>query len=142
MRYSQIFIPTLKETPAEAEVVSHRLLLTGRFYPQTDGRGLYLSALWAGRHPQGRADRPGGDEPGRGPGAADAHGPARRSLEGVRAAGRSMARSCLRFKDRHEREVCLGPTHEEVITDLVRSECPLLPQSAAQSLSDPDQIPR
>ena len=48
----------------------------------------------------------------------------------------------LRLKDRHEREFCVGPTHEEVITDLARNEAEQLQATADQLLSDPDQIPR
>ena len=48
----------------------------------------------------------------------------------------------LRFKDRHERDFVLGPTHEEVITDIARRELQELPPAAGQFLPDPDQVPR
>ena len=48
----------------------------------------------------------------------------------------------LRFKDRHDRDYCLGPTHEEVITDLVRHEIKTYRQLPRQPLPDPDQVPR
>ena len=46
----------------------------------------------------------------------------------------------LRFKDRHERDFCLGPTHEEIVTDLVRRVGALLPRAAVQSVPDPNQV--
>ncbi len=48
----------------------------------------------------------------------------------------------LRLKDRHDRDFCLGPTHEEVITDIARRELQELPPAAGQLLPDPDQVPR
>jgi len=48
----------------------------------------------------------------------------------------------LRMKDRHDRRLCYGPTHEEIITDLARRELKSYKPAAGEFLSDPDQIPR
>ena len=53
-----------------------------------------------------------------------------------------MGPEMLRMKDRHDRDFCLGPTHEEVITDLFRRDSSQLPAAALQLLSDSDQVPR
>ena len=120
-RYSQFFIPTVKEIPAEAEIVSHQLMLrAGMIRKLTAGIYTYLPyGLLAIKKTETivreEMDRAGAIElllPGVQPGDLwmesgrwDYYGP-----------------ELLRFKDRHKRESCLGPTHEEVITDLARRE--------------------
>jgi prolyl-tRNA synthetase len=120
-RYSQFFIPTVKEIPAEAEIVSHQLMLrAGMIRKLTVGIYTYLPyGLLAIKNTETivreEMDRAGAIElllPGVQPGDLwmesgrwDYYGP-----------------ELLRFKDRHKRESCLGPTHEEVITDLARRE--------------------
>ncbi|HUV58893.1 MAG TPA: proline--tRNA ligase [Desulfatiglandales bacterium] len=120
-RYSQFFIPTVKEIPAEAEIVSHQLMLrAGMIRKLTAGIYTYLPyGLLAIKNTETivreEMDRAGAIElllPGVQPGDLwmesgrwDYYGP-----------------ELLRFKDRHKRESCLGPTHEEVITDLARRE--------------------
>jgi len=120
-RYSQFFIPTVKETPAEAEIVSHQLMLrAGMIRKLTAGIYTYLPyGLLAIKKTENivreEMDRAGAIElllPAVQPGDLwmesgrwDYYGP-----------------ELLRFKDRHKRESCLGPTHEEVITDLARRE--------------------
>lgn len=120
-RYSQFFIPTLKEVPAEAEIISHQLMLrAGMIRKLAAGIYNYLPfGLMALKKVEGivrqEMDRAGAIEvllpevqPGdlwMESGRWDYYGP-----------------ELLRFRDRHNRESCLGPTHEEVITDLVRRE--------------------
>ncbi|MBW2334327.1 MAG: proline--tRNA ligase [Deltaproteobacteria bacterium] len=120
-RYSQFFIPTVKEIPAEAEIASHQLMLrAGMIRKLTAGIYTYLPyGLLAIKNTESivreEMNRAGAIElllPGVQPGDLwmesgrwDYYGP-----------------ELLRFKDRHKRESCLGPTHEEVITDLARRE--------------------
>jgi prolyl-tRNA synthetase len=120
MRYSQLFLPTLKETPAEAQVVSHKLLLRAGFIRKlTSGVYSYL--------PQGLAairkvEQIVREEMNRA-GAQELLLPMAQPADLWKETGRweKYGPELLRFKDRHNRESCLGPTHEEVITDLVRN---------------------
>ncbi|MBW6519586.1 MAG: proline--tRNA ligase [Desulfoarculaceae bacterium] len=121
MRYSQTFVPTLKETPAEADVVSHRLLLrAGYIRKLTAGVYTYLPFGLAVIRKVERIVR---EEMNRA-GAQELLMPMVQPADLWRETGRyeKYGAELLRFKDRHDRESCLGPTHEEVITDLVRGE--------------------
>ena len=89
--------------------------------PAPRGRPLHLAAAGPSRPAQGRARDPRGDGPRRRARAADARRAAGRALGGVRALG-PVRPELLRFKDRHDRDMVLGPTHEEVVTDLARRE--------------------
>lgn len=121
MRYSQSLIPTLKETPAEAEVASHRLLLrAGYIRKLTAGIYTYLPlGLAAVRKVEAivreEMNRAGAQEL-----LMPMVQPADLWHETERY--KKYGPELLRFVDRHERESCLGPTHEEVITDLARRE--------------------
>lgn len=121
MRYSQILIPTLKETPAEAEVISHQLLLRGGFIRKlTSGVYNYLPlGLMAIR----RVEQIVREEMNRA-GGQELMMPMVQPLDLWRETGRheKYGPELLRFADRHHRDSCLGPTHEEVITDLARRE--------------------
>ncbi len=121
MRYSQSLIPTLKETPAEAEVASHRLLLrAGYIRKLTAGIYTYLPlGLAAIRKVEGIVR----EEMIRA-GAQEILMPMVQPADLWHETGRyeKYGPELLRFVDRHDRESCLGPTHEEVITDLVRRE--------------------
>ncbi|NTV15440.1 MAG: proline--tRNA ligase [Desulfobulbaceae bacterium] len=119
MRYSQILLPTLKENPAEAEVVSHRLLLRGGFIRRlTAGVYTYLPLGLATIRKVEQIVR---EEMNRA-GAQEVLLPVVQPADLWIESGRwtKYGPELLRFKDRHNRESCLGPTHEEVITDLVR----------------------
>ena len=119
MRYSQMLIPTLKETPAEAEVVSHRLMLRGGFIRKlTSGVYTYLPLGLAAIRKVETIIR---EEMNRS-GAQELLMPAVQPADLWIESGRweKYGPELLRFKDRHERESCLGPTHEEVITDVIR----------------------
>ena len=119
MRYSQLLLPTLKESPAEAEVVSHQLLLrAGYIRKLTSGVYSYLPlALRAIRN----VERIVREEMNRA-GAQELLLPMVQPGDLWKESGRweKYGPELLRFTDRHDRESCLGPTHEEVITDLVR----------------------
>ena len=119
MRYSQTFLPTLKETPSEAEVVSHRLMLRAGFMRKlTAGVYSYLPYGWAAIR---RVEQIVREEMNRA-GALEMMMPMVQPADIWRESGRyeKYGPELLRFHDRHERESCLGPTHEEVITDIVR----------------------
>ena len=121
MRYSQILIPTLKEDPAEAEVVSHRLLLrAGGIRKLTAGVYTYLPYGLAAIR---RVENIVREEMNRA-GAQEVLMPMVQPADLWQESGRyeKYGPELLRFRDRHERESCLGPTHEEVITDIARRE--------------------
>ncbi len=119
MRWSQTFIPTLKEDPTDAEVISHKLLVRAGMIRQVS-RGIYdylPLALKIIRKIENivreEMDRAG---------AQELLLPIASPAELWQQSGRweIYGKELVRFKDRHERDFCLGPTHEEVITDLVR----------------------
>ncbi|HBI13993.1 MAG TPA: proline--tRNA ligase [Desulfobulbaceae bacterium] len=121
MRYSQMLIPTTKETPSEAEVVSHQLLLRGGFIRKlTSGVYIYLPLGLAAIQKVAQIVR---EEMNRA-GALELLMPMVQPADLWKESGRwqKYGPELLRFIDRHSRESCLGPTHEEVITDLARRE--------------------
>jgi prolyl-tRNA synthetase len=121
MRYSELLLPTLKETPTEAEVVSHRLLLRAGFIRKlTSGVYTYLPLGLAAVRKVEQIVR---EEMNRA-GAQELLMPMVQPADLWKESGRweKYGPELLRFTDRHDRESCLGPTHEEVITDLVRRE--------------------
>ncbi len=121
MRYSNYLIPTHKEVPAEAEVISHQLMLrAGLIRKLTSGIYTYLPA---GLRAIRKVENIIREEMNRA-GAIEVLMPAVQPAELWQESGRweYYGRELLRFKDRHNRDACLGPTHEEVITDLVRKE--------------------
>ncbi len=121
MRMSQAMVPTLRSVPAEAEIISHQLLLRAGFIRKT-AAGMY-NYLPLGKRVltkietivREEMDAAGGQEI-----LMPITQPAELWIESGRwnAYGAEM----IRLKDRHDREFCLGPTHEEVVTDLVRNE--------------------
>jgi prolyl-tRNA synthetase len=121
MRYSRFFIPTLKETPAEADVLSHQLMLRAGLIRKL-ASGIY-TYLPAGLKSIKKVENIIREEMNRS-GAIELLMPAVQPAELWQESGRweYYGRELLRFKDRHHRDSCLGPTHEEVITDLVRRE--------------------
>ena len=120
-RYSQFFIPTVKEIPAEAEIVSHQLMLrAGMIRKLTAGIYTYLPyGLLAIK----KTETIVREEMNRA-GAIELLLPTVQPGDLWMESGRwdYYGPELLRFKDRHKRESCLGPTHEEVITDLARRE--------------------
>ena len=121
MRYSQMLIPTAKETPAEAEVISHQLLLRGGFIRKLTS-GLY-TYLPIGLMAMQKVEKIVRQEMNRA-GAQELLMPMVQPADLWQESGRwkKYGPELLRFKDRHDRDYCLGPTHEEVITDIARRE--------------------
>nr|MBI3611779.1 proline--tRNA ligase [Nitrospirota bacterium] len=121
MRTSQMLIPTLRDDPGEAETVSHRLMLrAGMIRKVAAGVYTYLPlGLRVLRKVEGIVR----EEMNRA-GAQELLMPIASPAELWRETGRwdFYGKELFRFKDRHERDFCLGPTHEEVITDLIRRE--------------------
>ena len=121
MRYSELLLPTLKETPTEAEVASHRLLLRAGFIRKLSS-GVY-TYLPLGLAAIRKVEQIVREEMNRA-GAQELLMPMVQPADLWKESGRweKYGPELLRFTDRHDRESCLGPTHEEVITDLVRRE--------------------
>ncbi|MGM0783944.1 MAG: proline--tRNA ligase [Pseudomonadota bacterium] len=121
MRATQLLIATLKETPADAEIVSHQLMLRAGMIRRLTS-GLY-TWLPVGLKTLRKVERIVREEMDRA-GAQEVLMPAVQPAELWQESGRwdQYGNLLLRLKDRHERDYCVGPTHEEVITDLVRNE--------------------
>jgi prolyl-tRNA synthetase len=121
MLFSQLLIPTLKENPAEAEAVSHRLLLRAGMIRKL-ASGIY-NYLPLGLRVLRKVERIVREEMDRA-GGQEVLMPAVQPSELWHESGRWQiyGKELLRFHDRHGRDCCFGPTHEEVITDLVRKE--------------------
>jgi len=121
MRVSQLLIPTLREDPGEAETVSHRLMLRAGMIRKV-AAGIY-TYLPLGLRVIRKIERIIREEMDRA-GAQELLMPIASPAELWRETGRwdFYGKELLRFQDRHERDFCLGPTHEEVITDLIRRE--------------------
>ncbi|MGZ8421328.1 MAG: proline--tRNA ligase [Nitrospira sp.] len=121
MRVTQTLIPTLREDPGEAETVSHRLMLRAGMIRKV-AAGIYIY-LPLGLRVLRKIERIVREEMNRA-GAQELLMPVASPAELWRETGRwdFYGKELLRFKDRHERDFCLGPTHEEVITDLFRRE--------------------
>ncbi len=121
MFYSRYFIPTIKETPSDAEVISHQLMLrAGMIRKLASGIYNYLPLGLRSirkfenivREEMNKAD------------AIEMLMPSVQPAELWQESGRwaFYGKELLRFKDRKDAEFCMGPTHEEVITDMVRRE--------------------
>jgi len=121
MKTSQLLIPTLREDPGEAETVSHRLMLRAGLIRKV-AAGIY-TYLPLGLRVIRKIETIIREEMNRA-GAQELLMPVASPAELWKETGRwdYYGKELLRFKDRHEREFCLGPTHEEVITDLFRRE--------------------
>lgn len=121
MRWSQMFIPTLREAPADAEVPSHILLLRGGYIRQL-AAGIY-SYLPLGQRVMNKITQIVREELDR-IGAQEFHLPALHPAELWQESGRweAMGQNMFRFKDRASRDLCLGMTHEEVFTAIARNE--------------------
>ena len=121
MRYSQMLLPTTKETPSEAEVISHQLLVRGGFIRKlTSGMYTYLPLGFLALQKVTEIVR---QEMNRA-GAQEILMPMVQPGDLWEESGRwkKYGPELLRFRDRHDRDYCLGPTHEEVVTDIARRE--------------------
>ncbi len=121
MRTSQFLLSTLRETPADAEVISHQLMLRAGMIRKL-ASGLY-TWLPLGLRVLRKVEAVVREEMNRSC-AQEVLMPAVQPAELWQESGRwdEMGEEMLRLKDRHDREFCFGPTHEEVITDLIRNE--------------------
>lgn len=121
MHYSKMFIPTLKESPADAEVVSHKLMVRAGMIRQV-ASGIY-SILPLGLKVLRKVEQIIREEMDRIDGQ-ETFLPSIQPAELWQESGRwdFYGKELLRIKDRHGREFCYGPTHEEIITDIVRKE--------------------
>lgn len=121
MRASELLAPTLRETPAEAEIVSHQLLLRGGFIRKA-AAGIY-TYLPLGRRVLAKIEQIIREEMDRA-GGQEVVLPIIQPAELWQESGRweVYGEEMFRLQDRHRRQFCLGPTHEEIITALVRSE--------------------
>ncbi|WP_455379664.1 proline--tRNA ligase [Petrachloros mirabilis] len=121
MRTSELLLPTLREDPGEAETVSHRLMLRSGLIRKV-AAGIY-TYLPLGLRVIRKVEHIIREEMNRA-GAQELLMPIASPAELWQETGRwnYYGKELLRFKDRHERDFCLGPTHEEVITDLFRRE--------------------
>jgi prolyl-tRNA synthetase len=121
MRWSQYPVNTTKETPADAEVVSHQLMLRAGLSRKL-AAGLY-SWMPLGLRSMRKVENIVREEMNRA-GALEVLMPGAIPAELWVESGRweKFGPELLRFKDRHERDFCQGPTHEEVITDIARNE--------------------
>jgi prolyl-tRNA synthetase len=119
MRLTRSLIPTIKETPSEAQIASHRLMLRAGLVRQTSA-GIYawLPAGYRVLQNIARIVREEQDASG----AQEVLMPTLQSADLWRQSGRydGYGAEMLRLKDRHERDLLYGPTNEEMITDLVR----------------------
>ncbi len=121
MRMTKLYAPTLKEDPAEAELASHRLLLrAGMIRKEAAGLYSYLPLAWRSILKIENIIR----EEMAAIGCQEMMTPILTDAELWKQSGRLNAYGpeLMRIKDRHDREFCLGPTHEETYTDLVRGE--------------------
>ncbi len=123
MRLSQLFAPTLRDDPSEAEAASHRLLLRAGFVRQL-AAGIY-TVLPLGLRSMRRIETVVREEMDAS-GAQEVRMPILLPAEPWKATGRweLYGEQLFRLVDRHERELLLGPTQEEVVTPLVASEMP------------------
>jgi prolyl-tRNA synthetase len=121
MRTSHLLLPTLREDPGEAETVSHRLMLRAGLIRRV-AAGIY-TYLPLGLRIIRKVEQIVREEMNRA-GAQELLMPIASPAELWKETGRweFYGKELLRFKDRHERDFCLGPTHEEVVTDLFRRE--------------------
>ncbi|MBU4312449.1 MAG: proline--tRNA ligase [Candidatus Omnitrophica bacterium] len=120
MRWSKYFIPTLKEMPAEAEAVSHRLMIrAGLVRKLVSGAYTYLPLGLRVLKKVKDIIREEMDKKG----AIELFLPSLQPVELWHQSGRykDMGEDLIKFKDRHNRVMVFGPTHEEVITDLVKN---------------------
>jgi len=120
MRLSSFFLPTLKETPTEAQIVSHRLMLRAGMIRQTSA-GIY-AWLPLGHRVLKNIERIVREEQNAA-GAQELLMPTIQSADLWRESGRydDYGKEMLRITDRHDRDMLFGPTNEEMITDIFRA---------------------
>jgi prolyl-tRNA synthetase len=119
MRLSRSFVPTLRETPAEAQIASHRLMLRAGLIRQT-ASGIYAWLPLGWRVLQNIATIVREEQ--NAAGAQELLMPTLQTADLWRESGRydAYGPEMLRIRDRHERDLLYGPTNEEMITDILR----------------------
>ncbi len=121
MRTTQLYAPTLRQTPAEAEVVSHKLMLrAGMIRKAAGGIYTYLPLAWRTLRKIEQIVREEMDAAG----GQEIAMPILQPADIWQETGRweVYGEEMFRVKDRHDRDFCMGPTHEEMVTTLVRDE--------------------
>ena len=121
MRYSSMFLPTGREIPSDAEIISHQLMIrAGLIRKLTSGIYSYLPLGYRVIRNVERIIREEMNKAG----AQEVHLPMVQPIELWQESGRAehYGTLLLKFLDRNKHQYCLGPTHEEVITDLVRND--------------------
>jgi len=121
MRATNLYAPTLRNTPAEAEIASHRLMYrAGLIRKSAGGMYTYLPLAWRTIRKIEQIIREEMDAAG----GQEIMMPILQPSELWEESGRwgAYGAEMIRVKDRHDREFCMGPTHEEMITALVRDE--------------------
>lgn len=121
MRVSKMYAPTLREVPSEAEIASHQLLLRAGFMRKsTNGMYTYLPLAWRVIRKIEAIIREEMEEKG----AQEIMMPIMQPAEIWQESGRwgAYGAEMIRLKDRHGHEYCLGPTHEEMVTTVVKSD--------------------
>lgn len=120
MRYSQYLLPTLKESPADAEIVSHQLMTRAGMIRKV-AAGIY-NYMPFGLRSVRKVEEIVRQEMNRA-GAMECLMPMANPAELWQESGRweKYGKELLRFKDRKDADFCMGPTHEEVVTDIVRN---------------------
>ncbi len=121
MRYSEMFLPTVREVPSDAEVISHQLMIrAGMIRKLTSGIYSYLPLGYRVIQKLETIIREEMNKAG----AQEVHLSMVQPAELWQESGRWVhyGKELLRIRDRHDHEYCLGPTHEEVITSLLRNE--------------------
>ena len=141
MKASQFFISTLKEAPADAEVVSHQLMMRAGMIKRL-GAGIY-TYMPMGLRVIRKVEAIVREEMNRA-GAVELLMPVVQPAELWQETGRwdKMGPELMRVKDRHDRDFVIQPTSEEVITDIARQELRSYRAAAEEFLSHPDQVPR
>ena len=140
MRWSRAFLPVLKESPADAQIVSHKLMLRAGLVRQT-AAGIY-AWLPLGYRVLRKIEQIVRDEQNRS-GAMEMLMPTLQSADLWRESGRydAYGPEMLRIRDRHDREMLYGPTNEEMITEIFRDETEQLPRAPADALPYPVEVP-
>ena len=143
MRLSRYFLPVLKETPADAQIVSHRYMLRAG-HDQTGLRPASIPGCRLGYKVLKRIENIVHEEQIRvGPYPdADADAAIGRSLARKRTLRRLRSRKCSASRDRHDRDMLYGPTNEELITDIFRSNVTSYKRFAPDAVPHPVEIPR
>ncbi len=138
MRLSKYYMPTLKEEPADADIASHKLMLrAGMMRALSSGVYSYLPLGYRVIRKVENIVREEMDKSG----ALEVLMPAMQNAEIWQESGRweDFGPLMIKFEDRKKRQYCLGPTHEEVVADMIRDEIRSYKDLPYNLLSDTDK---